>query len=125
MGMGVDILGSRKLKLLRRIASHLQIVDLDVSPAGDRIATAVVNGGVVSIWDVSTGQECIALEGYTDEVNCVRFCPDGEFLATRSARQTRLWRCRDWECVAVIPQAYDHTWGGLDFHPHQPLLNGQ
>jgi WD40 repeat protein len=122
MGMGVDILGGRKLEFLRSVASHLQIVDLDVSPAGDRIATAVVNGGVVSIWDVRTGQECIALEGHTDEVNCVRYCPDGEFLATRSARQTRLWRCRDWECVAVISQDYDHTWGGLDFHPHQPLL---
>lgn len=118
----INVLGNAELLLSSTVAVRRRILDLSLSPEGDRIATSLLGSYDVSIWGLHSGRERMSLEGHTEEVTCLRFSPDGEFLATRSALQTRLWRCRDWECVCVIPHTYDDSPGGLDFHPQQPLL---
>jgi|HubBroStandDraft_1064217.scaffolds.fasta_scaffold03529_2 GTPase SAR1 family protein len=52
----------------------------------------------------------------------VRFSPDGEFLASLSEDQLRLWRCCDWECVSTVPRNDAVRAGGIAFHPSQPFL---
>ncbi|MET9228040.1 TIR domain-containing protein [Lentzea sp. NPDC003310] len=63
------------------------------------------------------------LEGHADLVTCVRFSPDGGFVASMSTDNTvRLWRAADWQCVAVLPRENISGRGGLAFHPTEPLL---
>ncbi|MFC3893388.1 TIR domain-containing protein [Lentzea rhizosphaerae] len=63
------------------------------------------------------------LEGHTNTITCVRFSPNGDFLTSLSEDNTvRIWRCEDWQCVAVLPRKEISGRGGLAFHPTQPLL---
>jgi WD40 repeat protein len=46
----------------------------------------------VRLWDASTGQEILRLEGHTGEVNSAVFSPDEQTIVTASSDQTvRLW----------------------------------
>ncbi|MGO9515667.1 MAG: TIR domain-containing protein [Candidatus Korobacteraceae bacterium] len=98
------------------------MADIAISPDGNNIASC--SGNITSIWDLRTRQKRAILEGHTSTVNSVRFSSDGKFLASVADDRTiRLWRCRDWECVAVIENVENNTnIGGLSFHPQQPLL---
>ena len=62
------------------------------------------------------------LEGPRSNLMCVRFSPDGTFLASLSINELRLWRRRDWECVSTVSRTSADGVGGLDFHPSQPFL---
>src|SRR5271169_334634 len=69
--------------------------------------------GDVTVWSA---------EGHTSWVLAVRFSLNGDFLASASDSEVRLWRCRDWAPVAIIPRQEFNGFGGLAFHPSRPLL---
>src|SRR6266508_4844333 len=113
---------SEDLQLVRRLSGGSDYIgDVVLSPGGDKVVGG--SSGTVGVWDLHTGQQLVLLEGHTESVLCVRFSPDGEFVASGSADWTvRLWRCRDWECVAIVPNAMTNGLGGLAFHPRLPML---
>ena len=121
----INVQTSHDLQLVHRLRGHNDIInDIALSPDGGLIASAS-RDATVRVWDLHRGTEIAVLEGHSAGVVCVRFSPDGDLLASGSPGldpTVRLWRCRDWECVAVLPRHGFDGIGGLDFHPLQPLL---
>ena len=118
----ISVVMSQDLRPVYKLTGHVEnVYDLTVSSAGNLIAS----GGkdrTVRIWDLGERTGITVLEGHADSVICVAFSPDGEFLASLSFSQLRLWRCRDWECVATADRIRSTWVGGLDFHPSRPIL---
>jgi hypothetical protein len=98
-----------------------RIIDVAISSNGHQVASA--SGDTTArIWDLRSGTELVVLEGHTQPLGCVRFSPNGDFLASKDLSTVRLWRCRDWECMATLSPGEIDGIGGVDFHPLQPLL---
>ncbi|HUQ55351.1 TIR domain-containing protein [Lentzea sp.] len=77
----------------------------------------------IRIHDLPSGKAIALLQEHTAPVVCARFSPEGEFLASMSTDNTvRIWRCRDWQCVATLEREVVERRGGLAFHPTEPLL---
>lgn len=120
----VGMWASDDLQLLRRLRTHENVSslwDIAISPDGGTIASASAVA-TVGVWDLASGVNSIVLEGHTGTVVCVRFSPDGEFLASLAEKEAILWRCRDWERLTTILRADARGVGGLAFHPSRPLL---
>ena len=86
----------RQLRVLPQSAA---VFSPDVSPDGRHIA--VVDGKVVRLWNVETGQWEYDLPGHSGLVYCVVFSPDGSRVGTTSADRTlRLWDGRSGQSLA-------------------------
>jgi GTPase SAR1 family protein len=77
----------------------------------------------IPIHDLFAGKPIALLQEHTGRVVCIRFSANGDFLATMATDNTvRIWRCRDWQCVATLERENITRTGGLAFHPAKPLL---
>jgi WD40 repeat protein len=117
----VNVQATDDLRLIYRLGHDDMVFYADVSSDGQLAASGSLDG-TVRVWDLGIGKEVVALEGHSGGVGCVRFSPRSNFLASQSYEQVRLWRCRDWECVATLPRGDASRIGGLAFHPSAPLL---
>jgi GTPase SAR1 family protein len=102
------------------IPAASDVRDLDASPVDEFFASTSDDNGV-RIWDLYGGQLLTVLEGHHDRVSCLRFSPDGQFLASGSTTEIRLWRREDWECVATKATG-EEQFSALAFHPAEPML---
>jgi WD40 repeat protein len=119
---GTYVHSSHDLKLTRTLQPRDEWVSFaDISPDGKLTAVAP-SEEVVHIWELSTGRELAALENLEGSAACVKFSPNGKFLASQAENLVEFWRCRDWERVAVISLGAARRIGGLAFHPSRPLL---
>ena len=65
---------------------------LAFSPDGYTLAVAG-SSGMIRLWDSTTGQELLILEGHKRQINGLAFAPDGSTLASCSHDgEVRLWR---------------------------------
>ena len=83
-----DLLNGRPLRALTGQQGSVQIA---LSPAGDRLASASLDH-TIKLWDATTGRELRTLIGHQDNVYSVDFSPDGRRLVSSSFDYTvRMW----------------------------------
>jgi WD40 repeat protein len=71
------------------------VSDFVFSPDGHSVASALVDGTTMRLWDVETGHELLQLKGHAAKINACAFSPDGHYLASASDDQTvRAWDAR-------------------------------
>jgi WD40 repeat protein len=80
-----------------------------VSPDGQRIAAGTSPGGLIKLWNPTTGQEVATLKGVNDWMdpnvpgrndsiyNLAFLPPDGNTLISGTGHEVRLWRAPSWE----------------------------
>lgn len=96
----------------------------DSSKTGEYIErnTKYINDNPVILEEV--GLNYRMLEGHTNDIICISFSFDGEFLASKSFDNTvRLWNCNTWEQVAILHEtAPNHHHSPIAFNPKLPIL---
>jgi eukaryotic-like serine/threonine-protein kinase len=86
-----DLEPPRKLTNLRP-GERGPVAALGWSPDGGRLGIGLVPGAIAEIWDVADRREVVTLEGHAQQVNVLRFHPDGDLVLTCSWDGTaRLW----------------------------------
>lgn len=93
------------------------------SPDGQWLVSGSFDN-TLRFWSRKTGRQTQILESHTDTILGVRFAPDGRIFASKSYDNTvRLWDCASGELLVVLnePTAI-LNFGGLAFHPCEPLL---
>ncbi|ANZ38492.1 hypothetical protein BBK82_22940 [Lentzea guizhouensis] len=123
-GSSVKLFRASDLTRVWRVYPSGQVLDAFVPDATTAIAAVspFVETGV-QIYDLVADKPVALLAEHTEGLVCAAFSPRGDFLATMSTDLTvRIWRCRDWQCVATVPRTEVGLRGGLSFHPTEPLL---
>ena len=118
----VIVCSGEDLRLIHRLKGHSGGHSYVASAPQDDFIASAGDDSTVRIWNLASGKEVTILEGHRRGLMCVRFSLDGEFLASLSLDELRVWRRRDWECVSTVPRIKADGVGGLAFHPSQPLL---
>ena len=91
-----------------------EILAVALSPDG---RTAATGGGVaegkaeIRLWDVATGVEIKSLPGHVGNIQCLKFSPDGRWLACAGRDgAVMLWDTSDWRSVGEVTR---HSQGAL------------
>ncbi|MDC0937179.1 hypothetical protein OAS39_12920, partial [Pirellulales bacterium] len=93
--------GERQLSL----AGHRDtLYDAELSPNGNRLATASYDG-TITLWDIATGAALYTAKGHNGAVFDVEFDPSGQVLASASADATvKLWKVATGERLDTLSQ---------------------
>jgi WD40 repeat protein len=80
------------------------------------------NDLTVRLWDVSTGECSLTLQGHTNWVQSVAFSADGKILASGSDDQTvRLWDVSTGKCKRILQEHQGWVWS-IAFSPDGQTL---
>lgn len=109
--------------LLRDMASREVTDELPVTafaaafdPSGTRIAVRMSSGGV-SLWDATTAERILDLDGHSGRVLDMAFSPDGQSIATSGLDSTiRLWSTMSGAEQQVL-RGHDGPVWSVDFSP--------
>lgn len=109
-------------KVIRKLSGHSRaVLSLAWSPDG-QILSSGSEDTTISLWDTKNWRQFAILEGHTAEVKGLSFSHDGVLLASES-RDVRLWRCDDWDQIAVLKVPEPENWSsGLSFRPKSESL---
>ncbi|KJK45511.1 hypothetical protein UK23_25975 [Lentzea aerocolonigenes] len=131
-GQHLVVVHRRNTHLLRRSdmtriwRRRLRLEALEIFVSDETHAVGVFtapDNSLVEIRDLATDKAVVLLSEHSGPVVSAKFSPKGSFLATLAKDNTmKIWRCRDWQCVATVEREDVQRRGGLAFHPTKPLL---
>lgn len=94
------------------VASIGRVTDMQFSPDGALLATAGCGAegefgncteGVVRIWNTTSGEEVLTLNGHEGIIQSIDFNADGVALASASGDGVILWNVKDGQQTSVLP----------------------
>lgn len=102
------------------------VTAIALAPDGQTLASGC-DDGMLYQWNLLSGQMTRQLMGHEGVITSIGFSHDGRLFGSKSMDDTvRLWRCDNWEQVAVLPEPVYRGRGyypnGLAFHPSAALL---
>ena len=100
-----------------------KVYHMALSPDGKVLASSDQQGGLIRLWDVSSGQALgEPLKGHTQSVTDLAFSPSGKILATASQDNSiRLWDVMNRQILLVL-QGHKMRTSGVAFSPDGKLL---
>ncbi|MBD2044151.1 caspase family protein [Coleofasciculus sp. FACHB-64] len=114
-----DTATGKELKTLENLGEQDKINSLDFAGTGQTLASGGYKDGSVKLWDLNTGTSTI-IGQHNKQVNCVRFSPSGQFLASSSDDGTiKLWK--HGQPLTSI-KAHEKFIYGLAFSPDEEML---
>jgi WD40 repeat protein/energy-coupling factor transporter ATP-binding protein EcfA2 len=80
-----------------------QVGNAKFSPDGNRVVGRGSSPNELAVWDASTGQELLILQGHTEDAYAPNFSPDGALVSAGSNDQTaRIWDIKTGETRAIL-----------------------
>jgi len=99
------------------LEGHKATVNMVAWLSDDILGTAS-DDQTIRIWDVRKGTCLKVLTDHVQRVMALSFSSDGRLMASRSWDNTlRLWRCDNWESVAVMEEDTTSPFPSLAFQP--------
>ncbi|KAG9061300.1 hypothetical protein KI688_007638 [Linnemannia hyalina] len=121
---GVDVYSTTSWTRVLQIRDTMGVFSVVFSPDSQQIAF----GGKdekIRVWDVTSGEELLAMKGHTERISLVDYSPCGKLIASASLDSTvRLWSSQTGESLLVLK---DHTRGvaSVKFSPDgRQLVSG-
>ncbi|KAK3818069.1 MAG: WD40-repeat-containing domain protein [Linnemannia elongata] len=108
-GCGTSIYDTSTWQRILLITGVGCIVSIAFSPDSQRIVSGTVYG-MVQLWDSTSGEELLAMEGHTSPISSVAYSPCGNRIASASHNKTvRLWDLATGVCIFVLEGHSDNV----------------
>ncbi|KAF9324420.1 hypothetical protein BGZ91_002960 [Linnemannia elongata] len=99
---GLDIYSTASRARILQIRHTRGVLSVVFSPDSQQIAFGGYNG-TVRVWDLTSGEELLAMEGHTKRTKSVNYSPCGKLIASASLDTTvRLWSSQTGESLLVL-----------------------
>lgn len=116
---GIHLYDSSSLEQKGVVASDLYLNSVSYSVDGKTLASGSKDA-IVRFWEVKSGSETLNKHDHSSSVECVRFSPNGKWIATSDSSSIILWELPGKTIYNVLKE---HTpFLGFNFSPNSKLI---
>ncbi|KAG9070327.1 hypothetical protein KI688_009664 [Linnemannia hyalina] len=101
-GLGISIYDTSTWQLLLLITATVHVATIAFSPDSRRIVSGDEKG-VIRLWDCTSGEELLTMEGHTNSIRSLTYSPCGDRIASVGDDKTvQLWDSETGVCVFFL-----------------------